>query len=180
MTTQVKLKNVRAAFVNVFKPSSVGDGEPSFNMAVLFPPGHPAEAIVEAALLAEANAKWGPKGAETLRSLKKAGKVCIKDGDSKDYDGYAGNLFINARNDKRPRIVDTDGTQLTAEEGRPYSGCYVDVIFDIWAQDNNFGKRINASLAGVQFRKHGDAFGGGGTPLSDDAFEAITDEDDLV
>lgn len=184
MTTQVKLKNVRLAFFNGFKATKGKGDDPNkpatFNTALLFPPGHAAEKILEDAEKIEAEVKWGPKGAATLVQLRKAGKNVVHDGDAKEYDGYAGNLYVTSRNQKRPRIVDTDGTPLSAEDGRPYSGCFADVILDIWAQDNEFGKRINASLAGVQFRRHGDAFGGGGTPLSDDAFEAITDEDDLV
>lgn len=34
--------------------------------------------------------------------------------------------------------------------------------------DNNFGKRINASLGGVQFYRDGDAFAGGGVASEDD------------
>ena len=30
---------------------------------------------------------------------------------------------------------------------------------DLWAQDNKYGKRINASLTHVQFVKDGDQFG---------------------
>ena len=37
----------------------------------------------------------------------------------------------------------------------------MNAIVELWAQDNNYGKRINASLAGVQFAKDGEAFAGG-------------------
>jgi anthranilate phosphoribosyltransferase len=47
--------------------------------------------------------------------------------------------------------------------------------------DNKYGKRICASLLGLQFVKHGEQFSGGGV-ASADAFEALDDEDldDLV
>ncbi|MWN55950.1 ssDNA-binding protein, partial [Escherichia coli] len=54
------------------------------------------------------------------------------------------------------------------------AGCYVNAVIDIWAQDNNFGKRINASLGGVQFLRDGDAFAGGGVASADD-FDDISE-----
>ena len=55
-------------------------------------------------------------------------------------------------------------------------------MIDIWAQDNNFGKRVNASLGGVQFLRDGDAFAGGGVAAPDD-FDDISegaDADTLI
>jgi hypothetical protein len=46
-------------------------------------------------------------------------------------------------------------------------------VVEIWAQDNNYGKRINASLKGVQFVRDGDAFAGGGA-ASPDEFEDLS------
>ncbi|MNP47458.1 hypothetical protein D3C76_1415120 [compost metagenome] len=71
--------------------------------------------------------------------------------------------------------MDRDRTQLTAQEGKPYSGCYVNVIVDIWAQDNSYGKRINAQLQGIQFVRDGEAFSGGGTSADASDFEEIAD-----
>ena len=70
---------------------------------------------------------------------------------------------------------------LTAADGRPYAGCYVIANVELWAQDNNYGKRINASLRGVQFLRDGDAFSGGGA-ASEDEFDEVegSDAGDLV
>jgi hypothetical protein len=62
-------------------------------------------------------------------------------------------------------VIDRDTKPLTAADGRPYGGCFVDASVDIWAQDNSWGKRINAKLRWVQFRGDGDAFSGG-APVS--------------
>ncbi len=74
----------------------------------------------------------------------------------------------------RPTVIDRDRTALIQADGRPYAGCYVNAVVDIWAQDNNFGKRINASLSGVQFLRDGDAFAGGGVAAPDD-FDDISE-----
>jgi hypothetical protein len=123
-----------------------------------------------------AKAKWGDKWEETFRSLKAANKLCLHDGDEKsEYKGYEGNLFINATNEVRPLVLGggPDGrAPLSAADGKPYSGCYVNAVVDIWAQLNEYGKRINASLLGVQFLRDGERLSGGQTAAADD-FEPI-------
>jgi hypothetical protein len=61
---------------------------------------------------------------------------------------------------------------LSASSGKVYSGCYVNASIELWAQDNKFGKRINATLMGVQFLRDGARLVGGGVASADD-FEAI-------
>jgi len=62
----------------------------------------------------------------------------------------------------------------------PYSGCYVNVSMDVWAQANDFGKRINAKLLAIQFEADGAAFGGGegfaSADFDDTSVEAGADE----
>ena len=57
-------------------------------------------------------------------------------------------------------MINSDRTPLTAKDGVIYPGCYVNVSIDFWAQDNSYGKRINAQLRGVQFVKDGERLGG--------------------
>lgn len=118
--------------------------------------------------------------------LRPAGEklnLCLHDGDEKaEYEGFPGNFFLNAANKARPAVIDRDRSPLIQADGRPYAGCYVNAVIDIWAQDNNFGKRVNASLGGVQFLRDGDAFAGGGVAAPDD-FDDISegaDASDLV
>jgi hypothetical protein len=81
----------------------------------------------------------------------------------------------------RPLVIDRNRDPLTAADGKPYSGCYVNVSIDVWAQDNKYGKRINAQLKGIQFVRDGDAFGGG-APASPDEFEdlGVPEEEDAL
>jgi hypothetical protein len=46
-------------------------------------------------------------------------------------------------------------------------------IVELWAQDNSWGKRINATLKGVQFYQDGEAFAGGVSASADD-FEDLS------
>lgn len=175
---QVTLNNVRLAFPALWEAKVIGSdpkAKPKFGAAFLFAPDSEAHKALKKAESECAKEKWGAKADAVLKSAAAAGKAFIKDGDSKaEYDGYEGNMFINANNAQRPTVVDRDRSQLTESDGKPYAGCYVNVILDVWAQDNSWGKRVNASLKGVQFLKDGDAFAGGGVAGEDD-FEDMGD-----
>ena len=172
---KVKLNNVRLSFANaLFEPQQVqGVGDPKFSGSFLFPPDHPAVKEIKKAMEEAAKDKWGAKAGDVYKALKAGDKLCLHDGDAKtEYEGYAGNMFVNASNKIRPLVINTDKSPLTAADGIPYSGCYVNAVIDVWAQDNKFGKRINASLQGVQYLRDGDRLSGAGVASEDD-FEAI-------
>lgn len=174
---RLMLKNVRLAFPALFEPSSYGDGDPAYSATLIMDPAQ-AEAV-EKAIAGVARDKWGAKADAQLKALRASGKVCLRDGDEKaDYDGFEGMMFIAARSKTRPTVVDGQRQPLTQSDGRIYAGCYVNASLEIWAQDNGYGKRVNATLRGVQFVRDGEAFGGG-RPASADEFDEI-EEADLV
>jgi hypothetical protein len=178
---KVQLKNVRIAFPNLFDAKAVnGQGDPKFSASFLFAKNHPQIQELQKAVQDTATEKWGGKAGDVLKRLKAADRLCVHDGDSKsDYEGYAGNYFINASNKIRPLIIGggPDGrAPLVASDGKPYSGCYVNVIVEVWAQANQFGERVNASLLGVQFTADGERLAGGSVAAADD-FEALPGTD---
>lgn len=180
MTTKVKLVNVRLLYgMALFEPQRGpnGEGEPKHSATFGFPPSHPCVAQIKKAFEEAATAKWKGDAGVVYTELKAGGRLCMHDGDAKaSKEGYKGNLYITASNKQRPLIIDTNLSPLQANDGRPYSGCYVDATVEIWAQDNKFGKRLNASLQGVQFRSHGQRLSGGGVS-SVDEYEAIPEAD---
>lgn len=175
MSVKLKLNNVRLSFPNLFEAKAVGgEGSPRFSAVFLFDPGGATASAVEQALVDAATEKWGAKAAATLKSLRATDKVCVRDGDLKsDYEGFAGQIYLSANNPTRPTVLDADKSPLVAADGRPYAGCYVNAVVEIWAQDNQYGRRVNALLKGVQFAKDGDAFAGGGVASEDD-FDDVT------
>lgn len=181
---KLKLNNVRLAFPNLFEAKTVnGEGEPRFSASFLMDPKHPQLDEVRKAIKQVAKEKWGEKWETIYAQLEKKLNLCLHDGDEKaEYEGFPGNFFISSGNKSRPTVIDRDRTALIQADGRPYAGCYVNAVIEIWAQDNNFGKRVNASLSGVQFLRDGDAFAGGGVAAPDD-FDDISegaDASDLV
>jgi hypothetical protein len=173
---KLKISNVRLAFPALFEAKTVnGEGEPAFSASFLLSQDHPQMAEIEAAIEKTGAEKWGAKWPMVKKEITAKDRSALHDGDTKaEYAGYEGNMYISARNKVRPLVIDRDRTPLVPADGRPYGGCYVNAVLELWAQDNNYGKRINASLSGVQFYKDGDAFAGGQSANSDD-FDDLAD-----
>ena len=175
---RIMLKNVRLLYgAALFTPQRGpnGEGEPKHSGTFGFPKDHPAVAEIKAGFQKIATEKWGAKAVEVYTMLKAADKLCLHDGDAKaDKEGFKGNLYLSASNKLKPLVIDGLKQPLDANSGKPYSGCYVNAEIELWAQDNKFGKRINASLRGVQFVRDGQRLAGGGVSNADD-YEAIPD-----
>ena len=183
---ELMIQNARLAFPNLFKPTTVnGEGEPAYSASLIIPPEHPAIKLIQDAQEKVGKEKWGDKWAAVKKELTGKDKMALHDGDTKSqYDGFEGNSFVSTRSKQsaRPTVLDRNKSPLTEADGRPYAGCYVHASIELWAQDNAYGKRINAQIRGVQFFKDGDSFGGG-APASSDEFEEVTegaDADDLA
>ena len=168
---------VRLSYPFLFEPRPGPDGGKSAYSAVFILDKKihaPEIKALQTAIEALKKATWGPKP-PTLKG------IFLHDGAEKpDVDGYGEEvMFISARNDKRPGVVDKDLTPLTMQDGKPYAGCYVFATLRIWPQDNKFGKRINAALRNVQFVKDGPPFGEKIAPVEDD-FTPVEDQVDGV
>lgn len=174
---ELKISNARAAFLAVFEPKKFAgaEGDPAFSGSFILPKTDPQIKLINKTIDDVAKEKWADKAPAMLKQLRASDKTFLHDGDLKTtYEGFEGNVFVAARNKSRPLVIDRDKSALAESDGKPYSGCFVNVILDVWAQDNAFGKRVNATLKGVQFVKDGDAFSGS-APASADAFDDLSD-----
>lgn len=186
MTIKIKITNARLAFSHIFVPKVWTDdsgkpGAPRFECVLLLKPKDPQVEMIWDTIRQEANDKWGKDGPATLSSIIKLNKCCFYDGDNKaEQPGFAGHMALSPHSKTRPMVVDSDKrTPLVAQDGRPYSGCFVNASVDIWAQDNRFGKRINSGLVAVMFVKDGEPFGGGSV-AEEDEFEDVETEEDPI
>jgi len=177
---KIILKDVRLAFPKIWKPEPFEPGaEPKFGASFLFPKDHPAFKITMDAIVQEAKAGWKEDYEQQLANIKgNSNKMCFIDGNlKKKNDGYEGNFVIAASGKSRPKIMDRDGkTPLVEADGRPYGGCYVTAILDVWCQTKKY-PGIRCTLLGMQFMRDGDAFAGGGV-ASDEDFEDLSDGSD--
>jgi len=179
---QVMLKNVRLSFPDLFKAVEFqkGDGKPRYNATFLIEKGSENDKLVRQAIDDAAKETYGAKAAAMVKQFDgNPNKFAYLDGDKKEYDGYAGMMYLSCHSKTRPTVLDKDKTPLTEQDGKPYAGCYVNALVDVYAQQGEF-TGIRAAVKGVQFVKDGDAFGGG-APASPDAFEDLsTDEESLA
>lgn len=170
---QVIIANARLSYPHIFAAKAMNEGDtPKYSASFILDREKCKGTIkaIEAAISQITKEKFGGKKLP-------ADKVCLRDGDTKDDEAYAGAMYVSAANLKRPQVVDTDRrTPLVADDNKPYPGCIVNAIISVWAQDNKFGKRINASLEAVQFVKDGDRFGA--PPANLDDLPEVEDEDD--
>ena len=107
-------------------------------------------------------------------------RICLQDGDEKDYDGYAGHMTLKASNLRRPTVLNRDKTPLTADDNVIYAGCYVNASIGLWLMNNQYGKRVNANLLGVQFAGAGQPFSAGDVDAADDFKELPADDIELA
>jgi len=172
--SKITLQNVRLSFPSLFRKAVFGGDETKFEGTFLLDKTTHANAIK----LIEAGIKAINADKHKGKALA-ADKVCLKDGDTIEYDGYAGNMSIKASSTKRPMVIGKDKTPLTEDDGKPYAGCYVNAVVELWGQKNQFGERVNANLLAVQFAKDGEPFGDGVTASIDDFDNIETESSDL-
>ena len=166
---KIKLNNVRLSFPSIFNKSEFNGQVGKFEATFLMNKESQAKMITDVqaqiALIQKDNkAKVSPD------------KLCLKDGEFVDYDGYAGCMSIKAGSNRRPTVLGRDKAPIVEEDNIVYAGCYVNAVVELWFQDNSYGKRVNCNLLGIQFAKDGDTFGAGDTDVSDD-FDTIDNDD---
>ena len=172
--TKIKLNNVRLSFPSLFRKASFQGSEGKYEATFLLNKEEHAELIASIEKQIAEGIKINFKSAKLP-----ADKICLKDGDEFEYDGYAGHMSFKASNGKRPMIIDKDKTPLTEDDDKLYAGCYVNAVVELWYQNNQYGKRVNANLLGVQFFRDGQPFADGAAASEDD-FDMFDDEDDFL
>lgn len=169
--SKIILKNVRVSFPSLFKKGSFNGEETKYEATFLLNKEEHADSIAEIKAQIADLVKVNLKGAKVP-----ADKLCLRDGDEVEYDGYAGCYSIKCSTKKRPIVIDRDRSPLTEDDGKPYGGCYVNASIDLWVQNNAYGKRVNSTLLAVQFAKDGAPFADGSTGDVND-FDMLDDDD---
>lgn len=167
---KIKLQNVRLIFPSVFTKATFEGEEGKFQGTFL---------------ISKDDSKTHQEILKAIETAKKEYKdpsikikdtmIFIKDGDDEENEVFNGHWVVKASNKTRPTVLDRDKSQLDESDGKIYSGVYVNAIISPWVQDNKYGKRVNATLLGIQFVKDGERIGGSQTASVDD-FDDIEDD----
>lgn len=176
------IRGARLAFHDALWEAKQYEGQGPFKYRTnfLIPADDAQRKVIGKAIVEVAKAKWGEKAKAVLDATNAQQKICFIDGDTKEYNGYAGNWALTATRDVGDGPVQICGNSLkqkiSSQDGIIYSGCYVNGKVDLWAQDNKFGKTVRATLIAVQFVKDGESFGGA-APASVDGLDDLAFED---
>lgn len=194
---KISLKNVRLSFARLFKPKAFREGQTErYEGSFLLDPSDKVnqaamDTICEAAL-AVIKAKFNgkvPKGLDLCFGYADGDPIVVGPNKytnkPKEYDGYEGMFYLSSSNTSKPRVVMPQRDPKTGKfeeieesSGIVYSGCYVNATITLWAQDNEYGKRVNANLRAVQFLRDGEAFGVAPVNADDEFDEVEVDDDD--
>lgn len=206
MGAPLKLKHtqadpVRLSFPDLFEATLfTGETDPKkkrYNAAFIISPNGANAAAVEAAILAAATEAFEGNVAKATAFINahrgNSNKFCYTSGDTKTYDGYAGNMVLSAHRgigQGKPGIFDCtragpDGkpAPLTEEHGKPYAGCYVNASLEIWIQKTPATQAgVRCGMSGVFFAADGDHFSGGKTADAGefDVADGADADDDLA
>jgi len=172
--TEIILTRVRGSFLDIFEAKAFNDGAPRFSGTWLIAKNDPQVKTIMAAMKAAARGKWGSKADIQMKQLAQMDRLALHDGDLKTdssgetLDGYADHFYVNSgtKQDAPPIVYSADGTRIDDPakraahvDGIPYNGCYCHVRINMWAQDNQWGRRVNAGLLAVVFAEDGESFG---------------------
>lgn len=199
MGVTVKLKDVRGSFLVLAEPEYFGgtkskaDDQRRWSATGLVPFADKQTInLIMDALRFVAKEEWKDKADTMLANILPDPKGCCwVDGNRKAYDGYKDCWALTAHrpeNKGRPLVYDNDKTPIykannelyEGKAGRLFSGCYVNMSVEIWAQNNKAGKGLRATLLGIQRVRIGEAFGGGRPPDPNDFDELAGDEEESL
>lgn len=164
---QFKIKDARLSFPNLFQTATFsGDDTGKYDATLIL------DKIQHKKLIEDIQAAFALLCKENLKcKALPPERYCLKDGDLTERPELEGKYSLRASTKKRPLVIGRDKTPLTEEDGIIYAGCYVNAIISLWTQNNDFGKRINANLDGIQFWRNGEPFGTAGVDV--DEFDAF-------
>ena len=169
----IKLNKVRLSFPNLFTTEPfAGEDTGKYSATLLL---HKEDNALDLKSLGKAIKDLMTENKVSLLSEK----ICLKDGKSKSYDGYDGCWYIKASTKIKPVLLDRSKKPIE-QEGVIYAGCYVNALVNIWYQNNQFGKRINAQLIALQFAAAGEPFGMSGGAAQQGVLEAFEADNSVV
>lgn len=168
----IKIAAARLSFPSLFNMATFG-GESTGKYEATFILDKKEHAV----LIKELQAAIEKLSKDELKGKVPADKLCLKDGDETERAEFAGKFTIKASTKKRPLVINRDKSPIAETDNVIYAGCYVNGLISLWAQNNQYGKRINAQLDGIQFMRDGEPFGDGSIGV--DAFDAFGNDEDF-
>jgi hypothetical protein len=188
--TTLKDGPVRVSYAHVFEPRAMAgeeDGKKKYSVALLIPKSDTLmvkriRKCIDAAIEEGKSKKWNGKIPASLRKP-------LRDGDAERPENpeYEGCWFLSATSDRKPGVIDRDGTELTSDD-EFYSGCFARFIVNFFPYAAAGNKGVGCGLNHLQKAKDGERLSGRGDAASafdddyefEDNDEQTEEEDDLM
>ena len=179
---KIILREFVLSFHDLWQPKSIAGGEPKYSATLIARPDssfkydgkiNPAKAIA-AAVKKVREEKWPDLNEVAAKKIKvwcwnKADGSTTReqyvDKEGNYWAGMDGNAWYFSaakRADQAPdgiTVLDQKRRPLTKAQGLLYSGCVVNAVVDIYANERQDGRTLNASLEGIQLVRKGEPLG---------------------
>lgn len=158
---------VRFSFVHVFEPWGQDDNKKKYQVTLLIPKSDKEtiryiKEAIENAKAAGKTSKWNNKIPNKL-------EIAFYDGDDKadEYDGYEGMMYISAKSDRKPQVIDLYKQPIDDPE-EFYSGCWGRASIQFYPYDFSGKKGVACALNNLQKVKDDTRFGASISTAEDD------------
>ncbi|QAX31293.1 ssDNA-binding protein [Leisingera sp. NJS204] len=179
MSDFIMISGARVSFPHLFTPPTINGEEGKCGATLMLDPKDHAKVIGQIEDQIAELCKFKFKG----RKLA-AEKLCLRAGEDKGRAEYDGLMVLSANCKNRPLVLRGDGrTRIEDERDSPiYAGCVVNAKVRLWAQDNQYGKRVNAELVAIQFLRDGEPLDGSYVSEDEaaDGFGEVASDDDFL
>jgi hypothetical protein len=178
MSDIIYLSDVVLSFPALTEPRAPGETPTAvkkYAADLIMPQAHPGFAEFWKRVNEIALARWGEHTQAVMQMIQNdrrnrcygAGQEKINKKTFKPYEGYVGNVFVTANNEKMPQMIQSNGEPVDplntmacqAFARKLYGGCKVNVAVKPWPQDNTHGRGIRCDLIAIQFAGDGTPFG---------------------
>lgn len=191
MSGHIMAKNARVSFPQLWRDQEKGNDVYPKGCVILLSETEHSNIIKTIKNTMAAAWSTKPKLVEQMRTLKANGKdplsvfkgVCLRgpgeEGWRDEYPSKHMLLKANCKKGSKPvPVLLKNGQRATEETDQIYSGCRVNVKFEIWLQDNNYGRRINCRLIAIQFAGDDEPLDASHVPddVATDGFDALPDD----
>lgn len=169
MAKNMMLNNVRLSYEHIFTPSAFDDSQDAkYSATLIIKKDHPDLPALKRAFVEAGTEKFPslfggaawPKGVTC--ALKDGDKDTNASGEvlSEKNPEYANSYVLMANSTKRPPVFGRRKEALTEQDGKIYSGCWVNVLLGIGGYEyGKVKKGVKAYLNGVQFVADDEPFG---------------------
>ena len=141
------------SYMAVLEPKADPQGKMKYSLALLIPKSLASSlGPLRAAITEVAQAKWGAKAEQILKTAK---YPTIRDGDAKvDDDGkvdstYKGHFYLSIRSDRKPQVIDGKKQPVFTDED-VHSGCLIRCSVAVFPYEQSGNRGVGLGLNNVQ------------------------------